>query len=209
MGPPSSSRSSPRTSSFTRSTTRFPSGPGAPSSTACPRARHRPRSPTTACTRPRGPVPLPAYPPVPSRPYATAARSPVTQHAPYPGPCQVAAGQAAALATIPAVARENISTIISSGTPPADSDIAYLTAVFGADVLAAYGLTAGPAGDPAGVLRLLLDRLDVLLEGKLGRLAQLARQARAGRVLTLVGEGSEPDWGWGAGTRQPIDPDRP
>src|ERR1700761_1741808 len=41
-----------------------------------------------------GPVPLPAYPPVPFRPYAAVARSPVTQHAPYPDPRQVGRGQA-------------------------------------------------------------------------------------------------------------------
>src|SRR5260370_3716170 len=71
-----------------------------------------------------GPVPLPGYPPVPFRPRATLARSPVTQHPPYPEPHQVAAGQAAALAPAPAPARARIRPPISPGTPPAAADIA-------------------------------------------------------------------------------------
>ena len=151
-----------------------------------------------------GPVDLPGYPPARFRPVATAGQSPVTQHVAFPEPRRIAEGQAAALAGIPAQARDRIGAMIGQA-PLSSADLAYLTTLFGAGVLARYPLGT----DPAAALRLLLGRFDLLLADKLARLDDLRRRARAGYVLTAGDEGSEIDWAWGAGAGQVIDPDRP
>ncbi len=151
-----------------------------------------------------GPVDLPGYPPVRPRRYVTVGYSPVTQHAAFPEPHLVAAGQAGVLGGIPAQARERISGMI---TEPAltDDDRAYLSMLFGADVLARYPVTT----HPADALRLLLDRFDLLLAGKIARLEYLCQRARAGYVLTAANEGREIGWAWGAAAGRSIGPARP
>lgn len=151
-----------------------------------------------------GPAALPGYPPVRYRPYARVGRSPVTQHVAFPEPRLVAAGQAAALAGIPARARARIGGMLAE-TALTAADQAYLTTLFGAGTLARYPLSA----DPAAALRLLLDRFDQLLADKLARLGYLGHRARAGYVLTAADEGRELDWAWGTGAGQVIDPARP
>lgn len=151
-----------------------------------------------------GPADLPAYPPIPFRPAATVGQSPVTQHVAFPEPHRVARAQAAALAGIPAQARARIGAMTGEAGLTAD-DLAYLTLLFGADVLARYRI----ASDPSAALRLLLGRFDLLLAGKLARLEDLRQRARAGYVLTAADAGRELDWAWGPGTGQAIDPARP
>ena len=128
----------------------------------------------------------------------------MTQHVVFPEPHRVARAQAAALAGIPAQARGRIGAMTSEANLTAD-DLAYLTLLFGADVLARYRI----ADDAAAALRLLLGRFDLLLEGKLARLEDLRQRARAGYVLTAADAGQELDWAWGPGTGQAIDPARP
>jgi predicted phage baseplate assembly protein len=147
-----------------------------------------------------GPVDVPGYPPVRVRPYVTLTSSPVTQHVAFPEPHRVAEAQAAALAGIPARARDRIGAMVGQAALTAD-DQAYLITLFGADVLARYPLGT----DPAAALRLLLARFDLLLAGKLTRLEDLCHRARAGYVLTAADEGLEIDWAWGADAGQVID----
>jgi predicted phage baseplate assembly protein len=150
-----------------------------------------------------GPVDVPGYPPVRFRPSITVGRSPVTQHVIFPEPHRVAEAQAAALAGISARARDRIGAMTGQGALSSD-DLAYLTTLFGADVLARYPL----GGNPAAALRLLLGRFDLLLAGKLARLEDLCHRARAGYVLTADDQGQEIDWAWGTGAGQVIDPAR-
>lgn len=150
------------------------------------------------------PVDTPAYPPFRYRPYVHVTDSPVTQHVAFPEPRRVARAQAAALAAIGARARLRISAMQSQPALTGD-DLAYLTTLFGAAVLARYPLAA----DPGMALRLLLARFDELLAVKLARLADLTHRAREGYLLTVADEGTELDWAWGSGTAQLIDPQRP
>jgi predicted phage baseplate assembly protein len=171
--------------------------PAPPSATGCP------AGPQWGCPA-DGPASLPPYPPVPFRPYATVGLSPVTQHVAFPEPHRVAEAQAAALGGIPAQARARIGAMTGEAGLTGD-DLAYLTTLFGAGPLARYPV----ATDPAAALALLLGRFDLLLAGKLARLADLRRRARAGYVLTAADAGRELDWAWGPGTGQLIDPARP
>lgn len=138
------------------------------------------------------------------KPQIRVSHSPVTQHVTFPEPSLVARAQAAALLGIPALARTRISAMLGEPTLTGD-DTAYLTTLFGADVLAGYPL----ATSPAMALKLLLARFDELLAVKLARLAHLALRAREGYVLTVADEGRELDWAWGPGAGQLIDPARP
>lgn len=149
------------------------------------------------------PVDTPAYPPFSYRPRAHVSDSPVTQHVAFPDPQWVAQGQAAVLASLPARARRRIGALLRQPALTGD-DRAYLTTLFGAEVLARYPL----ATDPGMVLRLLLARFDELLAVKLARLTRLAHRAREGYVLTVTDEGTELDWAWGSGTAPLIDPAR-
>jgi predicted phage baseplate assembly protein len=149
------------------------------------------------------PADTPPYPPFRYRPAATAAVSPVTQHAAFPDPRRVAEGQAAALAGLPASARARIGAMVGESALSA-ADRAYLTMLFGAAALARYPL----GRQPAMALRLLLGRFDTLLAGKLARLDDLIQRAREGYVLIAANEGAELDAAWGAGTGQLIDPGR-
>jgi predicted phage baseplate assembly protein len=150
------------------------------------------------------PADTPAYPPFRYKPQVRVAHSPVTQHVAFPEPSRVARAQAAALAGIPALARARISAMLGEATLTGD-DTAYLTTLFGADVLAGYPLATAPAM----ALKLLLARFDELLAVKLARLAHLALRAREGYVLSVTDEGTELDGAWGPGTGQLIDPARP
>ena len=171
--------------------------PAPPAATGCP------AGPQWGCPA-DGPVSLPPYPPVPFRPYATVGLSPVTQHVAFPEPHRVAEAQAAALAGLPAQARARIEAM-TGAAKVSKGDLAYLTTLFGAGTLARYPV----ASDPAAALGLLLGRFDLLLAGKLARLADLRQRARAGYVLTEADAGRELDWAWGPGTGQLIDPARP
>ena len=171
--------------------------PAPPSATGCP------PGPDWGCPA-DGPADVPAYPLIPFRPYATVGLSPVTQQVAFPEPQRVARAQAAALAGIPAQARARIGAMTSEANLTAD-DLAYLTLLFGADMLTRYRI----ANDAAAALRLLLGRFDLLLEGKLARLEDLRQRARAGYMLTAADAGQELDWAWGPGTGQAIDPARP
>jgi predicted phage baseplate assembly protein len=151
-----------------------------------------------------GPVDLPGYPPVRPRRCATIGHSPVTQHVAFPEPRLVAAGQAAALSGIPAQAQHRISGMITEPALSAD-DRAYLSILFGADVLARYPVTT----HPADALRLLMERFDLLLADKLARLEYLCQRARAGYVLTAANEGREVSWAWGADAGLALSPARP
>jgi predicted phage baseplate assembly protein len=150
------------------------------------------------------PVDTPAYPPFRYRPKAHVSDSPVTQHVAFPEPHRIARAQAAVLAAIPARARHRISVMLGEPALTGD-DRAYLTMLFGADVLARYPL----ATNLGMALRLLLARFDELLAVKLARLNHLAHRARDGYLLTVADEGTELDWAWGSGTAQLIDPQRP
>ncbi len=122
------------------------------------------------------------YPAIPARLRPRLRYTPVTQAAPYPDPAHVAAGQAAALATIPERLRERLEELwraADDGHPPTEADVAELTVLFGARVLDRMRL----AEEPARALRELLARRDRLLAAKLQRLTVLTARTRSGGVL--------------------------
>lgn len=149
----------------------------------------------------------PPYPPLPLRFRPRLNRRPVTRHTAYPLPENIARAQAEWLRGLPDRARLRLARILrkASDGGVSDADIAYLTAVFGADTL----WRAHFPQHSVEALRFLIARFDQLLAPKLARVRRLERRALGGDVLTAANEGWELGQLWGAREGEAIDPARP
>lgn len=131
---------------------------------------------------------------------------PVTQRAPFPDPADVAYRQAAHLRGVPGRALARLKALAGKATQPLpDPDVAYLTLLFGAATLR----RAGYPERPQWALRWLLVHFEELLAGKLRRIHQLVRRARAGYRLEHHDIGWELASTWGEAEGAAIDPERP
>lgn len=159
------------------------------------------------CPDPAVPAPRPGYPPVPVRFRPALVHTSITQSAPFPRPADVARAQARQLLGIADRARERLRALWRALRDGAlsDPDVDYLTTLFGPDTLRRVRLTE----HPRAALRTLLARFDDLLDGKLDRLAELVRRARAGYVLDADDEGWEIGQGWGQDEGRGLDAARP
>ena len=132
---------------------------------------------------------------------------PVTQQVPFPLPESVAAGQARLLAAIPALVRgwlEQLWRQVRGGRNPSKEQVAELTVLFGAQVLAAVHLS----DRPLQAVRELLARRTELLIVKTRRLDVLRTRALAGAVLDdgIVWELGQ---SWGSAYVAGLAPDSP
>ncbi|MFF2955047.1 putative baseplate assembly protein [Kitasatospora sp. NPDC057965] len=133
--------------------------------------------------------------------------APVTRAADHPDRAHVCAGQAALLAGIPERVRQWLEELwhrAHRGHAPSRAELAELTVLFGARVVAELRL----ADRPAAALRELLARRTRLLAAKQRRLDLLTARARAGAVLRRSGVW-EVTQSWGARYAAGLDPDSP
>ncbi|WP_328609099.1 putative baseplate assembly protein [Amycolatopsis sp. NBC_00345] len=147
------------------------------------------------------PAQRPGYPPLPVRFRPALKHQPVTQSAPFPLPADVAAAQARWLVALPDRVRARLTGLWRAGEPLSDVDIAFVTTLFGAKLMAKLELRR----HPRRALRYLLARFDDLLEAKLARVHRLIRRARAGYVLTEANEGWEIGQSWGVEEGEALD----
>lgn len=147
------------------------------------------------------------YPPIDRR-FAPQLRSaPVTRHTEFPSPRLVGRAQGHWLRDLPGRTRERLADLLArlEHGPLTDDDTAYLTTLFGPRVLNRVRL----AVDPAGAVRTLLARFDMLLAHKLTRLDELIARSCGGDVLTAACEGWEITSSWGQQEGAAIDPAHP
>ncbi|HEY3709913.1 MAG TPA: putative baseplate assembly protein [Amycolatopsis sp.] len=162
-----------------------------------------PDPPDFGCPDESVPGRRPGYPPLPVRFSPELTHQPVTQSAPFPSSADIAAAQARWLVALPERVRARLTALwhSCSGHELSDEDMVFVTALFGARLVAKLELR----DHPRRALRYLLARFDDLLETKLERLRQLIHRARAGYVLTKANEGWEIGQSWGAGEGAALD----
>ena len=146
------------------------------------------------------------YPPIPRRFQPSINRLPVTHSVPFPPVGVTTRAQADWLRDLPVRTRHHVRTLYRKmpEVPLSQSDIEYLTMLFGQPTLTRVRL----AQHPHRALRTLLRRFDELLIAKLERLEELIALAGGGCVLTAGGEGWEVAHTWGVDATE-VDPADP